>query len=181
VAAPLSIPDLVAGVREQFAVRSISASVIFGDWNVQRHNAADHVIFGLAKFKGAPPGPHFAPGALPLGDGTAARALYARLQVVPLWVHAAPPALQSTPDRAEQAQQATALLLHQTLAAIWRYIGAPAVWEGDWPRPAKQEFLYGSLATVQITLPIPVLDDAMALATMGEITTTGPVFDPSPP
>ena len=80
MAAPLSIPDLVAGVREQFATRSISASVVFGDWNVQRHNAADHVIFGLADFTGAPPGPHYAPGALPLGDGTAARALYARLR-----------------------------------------------------------------------------------------------------
>lgn len=179
--APLSIPDLVAGVRAQFAERSIQAAVVFGDWNVQRHNAADHVIFGLGDFTGAPPGPHYAPGALPLGDGTAARALYARLQVVTLWVHAAPPALQSTHDRAELAQQATATLLHQTLAAVWRHIGAPAPWKGTWPKPAKQEFLYGSLATVALTLPIPVLDDAMQLATMGEITTTGPVFDPSPP
>ncbi len=181
MAAPLSIPDLVVDVRAQFAARSIAASVVFGDWNVQRHNAADHVIFGLGKFKGAPPGPHFAPGALPIGDGTAARALYCRLQVVPVWVHAAPPSLQSTPDRAEQAQQATALLLHQTLAAIWRYIGAPAPWEGEWPRPAKQEFLFGSLATVAITLPIPVLDDAMALATATTIDPGTPVFDPSPP
>lgn len=181
MSAPLSIPDLVAGVRAQFAERSISASVVFGDWNVQRHNAADHVIFGLGDFTGAPPGPHYAPGALPLGDGTAARALYARLQVVTLWVHAAPPSLQSTPDRAELAQQATATLLHQTLAAVWRHIGAPAPWKGAWPRPAKQEFLYGSLATVQITLPIPVLDDPMTLETATVIDPGTPVFDPTPP
>lgn len=180
MAAPLSIPNLVAAVRDDFAERSITASVVFGDWNVQRHNAADHVIFGLAKFKGAPPGPHYAPGALPIGDGTAARALYCRLQNVTLWVHAAPPSLQSTPDRSELAQQATALLLHQTIAAVRRYMSAPFPWEGDWPRPAKQEFLYGSLATAVLTLPIPVLDDALTLSTMDEITGT-PTFSPSPP
>lgn len=179
----LSIPEIVAAVAADFAARGITAEVLFGSWKPQLHNGANRVILGLADFASAPPGPPNAPG-VPFvdtpNDTRGARSLFTRVQSVKVWVHAKPPADEKDAKRSEKAQEATAKLLHATLAAMYRYAHGSFGWGGgQWPSPEKQEFLYGSLATFVAQFHIPVLDDEHQAVTpdaAGSTTETSVVF-----
>lgn len=159
----LSIPDIVAAVQADIQARGFpTTKVLYGDWKASEHKGANHVIFGLRGFDISDPlgpGPYFQDPVTKLSQ---ARSLYSRIQACQVWVHAAPPVPDTDPLRAEKSQVATCALLHAVLAALWRLAtGSLSVEKGEWPRPEKQQFVYGALATFIAKFSIPVLDDSL--------------------
>jgi hypothetical protein len=64
----LSIPEIVDAVEADFATRNVLADVLFGTWEVSKHNGANRVIFGLDTFEYEAPGQRMLPASsTPMG------------------------------------------------------------------------------------------------------------------
>ena len=174
----LSIPDIVAAVQADIQARGFPTTTVFyGDWKASKHNGANQVIFGLRGFELTDPlgpGPYFQD---PVAKTSQARALYTRVQACQVWVHAAPPVPEGDQFRAEKCQVATCALLHAVIAALWRLAtGSLSIGTGEWPRPEKQQFVYGALATFIAKFSIPVLDDSFAFVNPNASASTGTAY-----
>lgn len=165
----LSVPEIADLVAQDFAARSITAKVIYGSFEVTKHNDGNHVVIGLADPDGAftiePPGLPNAPGGHPYTagpNGLVACAIASRAQVCTAWVHQPPNPNPKAPKRLEGAQHATASLVDSTVAALWRIANGSILFgAGKWPGGGRVPgVLYGSLSMFNFTLFIPILDDA---------------------
>jgi hypothetical protein len=159
----LSIPEIVEAVSADLAARGVTATVQFGGWKVTYLTGGNRVVFSLEDFEADGPGEPNAPGVqyITPDNTTGARALFTRVQSVKVWVHGAAPDARD-PKRSENAEKATAALLHVTLGAIYRVAHGSFGWgAGKWPSDGRQDFVHGSLATFIAQFSIPVLDDEM--------------------
>jgi hypothetical protein len=163
----LSIPGIVDAIREDLSTRGYqTVEFLYGDWKESLNNGAGRVVFGLGSFDFTDP---LGPGQYPQDTNpipTQARSLFTRVQACPIWIHAVPTCEQDDPLYAEKCQVATCQLLHAVAAALYRTAtGSLSIGQGTWPKPERQEFVYGSLAMFVAKFDIPVLDDSYVFAT----------------
>lgn len=158
----LSINDIVNAIAADFEVRGIESAVQFGGWKKDYAVGPARVVLALDTYASDAPGLPNAPG-MQFTDGpgntTAARSLFTRVQSVKVWVHGTPPPARD-PKRSENAEKATAILLHATLRAMYQIAHGSFGWGGgEWPTDERQDFVYGSVTSFTAQFSIPVLDD----------------------
>lgn len=160
----IAFPELVDKVKADFAARNITAQVLFGDWELAKHNAGNRVVIGVAStFEDAADlGPANTPGQQDLGNATeAARTLYTMAEYAQVWCHSAPVGDEKDPERQKKTHRATMALVKQTIRAMFRAAPGAFGWgQGQVLKPEASEFRFGAVATFRAMLLTPVLDDA---------------------
>lgn len=176
----LSIPEITIEVAADLAARGVTAEVVFGSWKKEYHNGGNRIVIGLGDYEYEPPGPANAPGVQVIDENTAARSLMTRAQYAEVVIHAAPVGDEKDPERQTNTHKAACVLLHKTLAAMYRVAHGSFGWgNGKWPEPERAEFVYGAVTTFRAQFAVPILDDAFQRVTVdveGSTTTTKASF-----
>ena len=99
-------------------------------------------------------------------------ALLHRAQTFTIWIHSIAPDGTDPSLNAQAARQATDALLDQVLAAIRRTQGGRVYAWGPGSLlngEARGDFVYGSIRSVNVVIPIPVFDDETPVGVIGEV------------
>lgn len=163
----LSIDQIAELVKVDFEERGITAKVEFGGWKKDCATKAPLVLFDLDTYSSDEGGPANYPGpAFTNEDETeASRTLTTRVQRVIVHVYGAPPGKRE-PNRSITAHTNTSVLLHKTIAALYRIAHGSFGWgDGEWPTDDTQDFTYGSYTRFVAEINIPVLDDKHVVVT----------------
>ncbi|MGK3961325.1 hypothetical protein WMF01_12160 [Sorangium sp. So ce1667] len=159
----LTVDWLADRVREDFEAHGVVADVVYGSDKDVRNVASRRVAIGLdAGFTlSEPEGPQ-TPGPFVHEDedeDIVARSIATRFQSVTAWIRGFPDPSTAPSDRALSAQTDAARLLHSTVAALYRVAhGSIRLGGGEWVRPERSEFEFGSLVLLNLEIGIPVLD-----------------------
>ncbi|KYG11413.1 hypothetical protein BE21_57525 [Sorangium cellulosum] len=161
----LTVDWLADRVREDFTARGVEAEVVYGSEKDVRNTASRRVAIGLdTSFTlSDPEGPQTPGPFVHEGEGDdediVARSIATRFQSVTAWIRGFPDQSAAPSDRALSAHTDAARLLHSTVAALYRVAhGSIRLGGGEWVRPERSEFEYGSLVLLTLEIGIPVLD-----------------------